>query len=81
MKSWTNKVFFFSSNSISFILLTRANLLYIHTGNELEEVLEGQLRKFPQASRSPQAPRHAEIWANDVSIIDLDCSEIETFGD
>ena len=42
MKSWTNKVFFFSSNSISFILLTRANFLYIHTGNELEEVLEGQ---------------------------------------
>ena len=47
MKSWTNKVFFFSSNSISFILLTRANFLYIHTGNELEEVLEGQeTRKF-----------------------------------
>ena len=40
-----------------------------------------QLRRCPRASRSPQAPRHAEIWANDVSIIDLDCSEIETFGD
>ena len=45
MKSWTNKVFFFSSNSISFILLTRANFLYIHTGNELEEVLEDKEKK------------------------------------
>ena len=42
VKSWSNKAFFFSSNSISFILLTRSNFLYIHAGNELEEALEGQ---------------------------------------
>ena len=42
MKSWSNKVFFFSSNSISFASLTRTNFLYIHTGNEVEEVLEKQ---------------------------------------
>ena len=42
MKSWTNKVLFFSSNSIFFILLTRSNFFHIHTGNGLEEVLENQ---------------------------------------
>ena len=42
MKSWSNKVFFFSSNSISFTSLPRTNFLYIHTGNEVEEVLEKQ---------------------------------------
>ena len=45
MKSWSNKVFFFSSNSISFTSLPRSNFLYIHTGNDLEEVLEGQGRR------------------------------------
>ena len=45
MKSWSNKVFFFSSNSISFALLTRSNFLYIHAGNDLEEALEGQGRR------------------------------------
>ena len=44
MKSWTNKVLFFSSNSIFFILLTRSNFFHIHTGNGLEEVLENQAR-------------------------------------
>ena len=42
MKSWINKVLFFSSNSIFFILLTRSNFFHIHTGNGLEEVLENQ---------------------------------------
>ena len=42
MKSWTNKVFFFSSNSISFIVLTRSNFFHIHAGNGVEELLEGQ---------------------------------------
>ena len=45
MKSWSNKVFFFSSNSISFASLTRSNVLYIHTGNEVEEVLERRRNK------------------------------------
>ena len=58
MKSWTNKVFFSSSNSISFIVLTRANFLYIHTGNELEEVLEGQeTRKKEKKERKLEAMR------------------------
>ena len=42
MKSWTNKAFFFSSNSISFIVLTRSNFLYIHAGNDMEGALEKQ---------------------------------------
>ena len=41
-KSWSNEAFFFSSNSISFALLTRSNFLYIRAGNELEEALESQ---------------------------------------
>ena len=45
MKSWTNKVFFFSSNSISFASLTRANFFHIRAGNDLEEALEGQERR------------------------------------
>ena len=42
MKSWTNEAFFFSSNSISFVALTRANFFHIRAGNGLEEALEGQ---------------------------------------
>ena len=45
MKSWSNKAFFFSSNSISFASLTRTNFLYIRAGNDLEEALEGQERR------------------------------------
>ena len=61
MKSWTNKVFFFSSNSISFILLTRSNFFHIHTGNGLEEVLENQeTRKKIRSNENNQRAEEKE---------------------
>ena len=64
MKSWTNKVFFFSSNSISFILLTRSNFFHIHTGNGLEEVLENQEarkeRRESEGERKKKTKQQAE---------------------
>ena len=60
MKSWTNKVLFFSSNSIFFILLTRSNFFHIHTGNGLEEVLENQ----ETGEEKKQRKRHKKTETN-----------------
>ena len=61
MKSWTNKVLFFSSNSIFFILLTRSNFFHIHTGNGLEEVLENQeTRKKIRSNENNQRAEEKE---------------------
>ena len=64
MKSWTNKVLFFSSNSIFFILLTRSNFFHIHTGNGLEEVLENQEtrmeRRESEGERKKKTKQQAE---------------------
>ena len=61
MKSWTNKVLFFSSNSIFFILLTRSNFFHIHTGNGLEEVLENQeTRKKIRSNENNQRTEEKE---------------------
>jgi len=40
-----------------------------------------QIENIQRASKSLQAPRHDEIWANDGSMIDLDRSEIKVSGD
>ena len=40
-----------------------------------------QKENVQRASRSPQAPKHDEIGANNGSMIDLDCSEIKVSGD
>ena len=58
MKSWSNKVFFFSSNSISFTSLPRSNFLYIHTGNEVEEVLEKQEQERRQEKNRNEYDRN-----------------------
>ena len=58
MKSWSNKVFFFSSNSISFASLTRTNFLYIHTGNEVEEALEKQEQERRQEKNRNEYDRN-----------------------
>ena len=64
---------FFAMTSLAVYSATKKHRPHTHSLLHIKFPYVSQLRKFPQASRSPQAPRHAEIWANDVSMIELDC--------
>ena len=67
--------------SLAVYLETKKHRPHTHSLLHIKFPYVSQLRKCSRASRSPQAPRHAEIWANDVSMIDVGRSIVEASGD